>query len=302
MAYSETRAYAELHLAVFLWGFTAILGDLIQLSAITLVWWRVLLTSLSLLAFVRFGQLYKELGRKHLLTLLGIGCLTGLHWVAFYGSIKLANASIALICMATTSLFSSLLEPWIVGRPFRWYELLLGVFILPGIYLITEGSSEAMNVGIVVGLVSAFLAALFTTLNKRYMGDTHPFRVTFIELGGACIFLGLLLPFLGSSPFLPPRPIDWVYLLILALLCTTLTYVLSLRALKKLSAFATNLTINLEPVYGIFLAYFLLNDRQELAPNFYWGTLIILMAVFGYAGVKRYLKRNYSLTNSSVPE
>ncbi|PHI19429.1 EamA family transporter [Lewinellaceae bacterium SD302] len=291
MAYTTTRAYLELHLAVFLWGFTAILGDLIDLSALTLVWWRVFLTSMSLLAFIRIGSLYREVGWRKLLTLVGIGLLTGLHWVAFYGSIKLANASIALICMATTSLFSSLLEPLIVRSPFRWYELLLGVAILPGIWLVVDGSADSMNLGIMVGLVSAFLAALFTNLNKRYMGDTDALRVTFVELGGATVFLALLLPFFGTEPFWPDREIDWVYLLTLALLCTTLTYVLSLRALRKLSAFATNLTINLEPVYGIFLAYFLLNDAQELTPSFYLGTLIIMLAVFGYAGINRYLRR-----------
>lgn len=291
MAYTTTRAYLELHLAVFLWGFTAILGDLIQLSALTLVWWRVFLVCLSLVAFVRLQRLAAEVGRRQLLRLLGIGLLTGLHWVAFYGSIKLANASIALICMATTSLFSSLLEPLIVRSPFRWYELLLGVFILPGIWLVVDGSAAAMNLGIGVGLVSAFLAALFTNLNKRYMGDTDALRVTFIELGGATVFLGVLLPFFGNGPFWPGRPLDWLYLLTLALLCTTLTYVLSLRALRKLSAFATNLTINLEPVYGIFLAYFLLNDARELSGKFYLGTAIIIIAVFGYAGINRYLRR-----------
>jgi len=290
MAYSETRAYIELHIAVFLWGFTAILGDLIQLSALTLVWWRVFLTCLSLLAFVRLNKIYSELGKRHFFTLLGIGCLTGLHWLAFYGSIKLANASIALITMATTSLFSSLLEPWIVKRPFRWYELLLGILILPGIWLITEGSSSDMNLGIVVGLVSAFLASLFTTLNKRYIGNTDPLRVTFIELGGATLFLGILLPFFGVANFWPPSGLDWAYLLILAILCTTLTFVLSLRALRKLSAFATNLTINLEPVYGIFLAYFLLDDARELDGRFYFGTGIIMIAVFGYAGINRWVK------------
>lgn len=290
-AYSETRAYLELHLAVFLWGFTAILGDLIQLSAVTLVWWRVFLTSLSLIAFVRLGAIYQDIGLRKLLIYVGIGCLTGLHWVAFYGSIKLANASIALITMATTSLFSSLLEPWIVKTPFRWYELLLGIFLLPGIWLITEGTSDTMNLGIIVGLISAFLASLFTNLNKRYMEDTDPVRLTFIELGGATVFLLLFLPFFGSKPFLPPTGMDWVYLLVLALLCTTLTVILSLRALRKLSAFATNLTINLEPVYGIFLAYFLLQDGQELGIRFYLGTLIIMVSVFGYAGIKRFLKR-----------
>ena len=291
MAYSETRAYLELHLAVFLWGFTAILGDLIELPAVTLVWWRVFLTCLSLVAFVKVGKIYQDIGKRKLWILIGIGVLTGLHWIAFYGSIKLANASIALICMATTSLFSSLLEPVIVKTPFRWYELLIGVLILPGIWLITEGSSDAMNAGIIVGLVSAFLAALFTTLNKRHLGDLNATRVTFIELGGATVFIGLLLPFIGVESFMPARPIDWIYLIVLALLCTTLTVILSLRALRKLSAFATNLTVNLEPVYGIFLAYFLLNDAEELNANFYWGTAIIMVAVFGYAGVKRVLKQ-----------
>lgn len=297
MAYTKTRAYLELHLAVFLWGFTAILGDLIQLSAITLVWWRVMLTSLSLVAFIRIGKMYREVGRTQLLRLVGIGLLTGLHWVAFYGSIKLANASIALICMATTSLFSSLLEPLIVRSPFRWVELLLGLLILPGIWLVVEGSADSMNLGIIVGLISAFLAALFTNLNKRYMGETDAMRVTFIELGGATVFLGLLLPFFGSEPFWPARGVDWVYLLVLALLCTTLTYVLSLRALRKLSAFVTNLTINLEPVYGIFLAYFLLNDGEELSLNFYLGTLIILVTVFGYAAFDRVMRRKRLLVN-----
>lgn len=295
MAYSETRAYLELHLAVFLWGFTAILGDLIELSAVTLVWWRVFLTCLSLVAFVRVGKIYQDIGRNKLWILIGIGILTGLHWIAFYGSIKLANASIALICMATTSLFSSLLEPLIVKSPFRWYELLIGVFILPGIWLIADGSSDEMNVGIIVGLIAAFLAALFTTLNKRHLGELNATRVTFIELGGATVFIGLLLPFIGSEPFVPARPIDWVYLLILALLCTTLTVILSLRALRKLSAFATNLTVNLEPVYGITLAYFLLDDGEELDTRFYLGTAIIMLSVFGYSGIKRLLKKKKSV-------
>ncbi|NJO86923.1 MAG: DMT family transporter [Lewinella sp.] len=291
MAYSESRAYLELHLAVFLWGFTAILGDLIELSALTLVWWRVLMTSFSLLAFVQLPRLVRELGWRKIITLVGIGWLTGLHWLAFYGSIKLANASIALICMATTSLFSSVLEPWVVGRPFRWSELLLGVFILPGIWLITAGSSAESNVGIAVGLVSAFLASLFTTLNKRYAGEIPALRVTFVELGGATVLLSFLLPVVGAEPFWPGRGIDWLYLLILSLLCTTLTFVLSLRALRLLSAFTTNLTINLEPVYGITLAYFLLNDGQELGPRFYLGTAIILLAVFGFTGLQRWRRR-----------
>ena len=294
MAYSEQRAYLELHLAVFLWGFTAILGDLIQLSALTLVWWRVLLTSLSLIFFVRIGRMLAEIGWRRLLLLAGIGVIVGLHWVTFYGSIKLANASIALVCMATTSLFSSLFEPLIVGRRFNWYELLLGIFILPGIWLVVDGVESGMNAGILVGLLSAALVSVFTSLNKKYIQSSNPARITFIELGAATLFLTPFLYPLGGDKFWPSA-VDWTYLLILALLCTTLTFFLSLRSLSKLSAFASNLTVNLEPVYGIILAYFLLDDASELSPTFYYGAGLIVVAVFGYTAVDRHYRRRRSL-------
>ncbi|MEO0733047.1 MAG: EamA family transporter [Bacteroidota bacterium] len=284
---NHTRAYLELHLAVFLWGFTAILGDLIQLTALTLVWWRVLLTSISLLAFVRLGSLLREVGKKQALIFAGLGCIVALHWVTFYGAIKLANASVGLICMATTSLFSSIVEPLIVGRRFVWYELLLGAFILPGIWLIAEGVDPAMTTGILVGLLSALLVAIFTSFNKRYVEAADPLRITFLELSAGTLFLTPLLPIYGGE-FLPPRALDWIYLIVLAVVCTTLTNFLFLRALKSLSAFAANLTVNLEPVYGIFLAYFLLNDAEELSPQFYFGTVVILVTVFGYAAAKRW--------------
>ncbi len=293
MAYSESRAYAELHLAVFLWGFTAILGDLISLSAVTLVWWRVLLTSISLLAFVKIGRILREVGRRQALIFAGLGCIVAVHWVTFYGAIKLANASVGLICMATTSLFSSIVEPWITGRKFLWYELLLGAFILPGIWLIVDGVDASMTPGILVGLLSALLVAIFTSFNKRYVEKADPFRITFIEMTAGALFLTPVLPFLGGAFW--PTPKDWLLLIVLAALCTTFTNYLFLRTLTKLSAFAANLTVNLEPVYGIALAYFLLNDAEELTPRFYWGTAVIILAVFGYAGMKRVLTRRKAL-------
>lgn len=289
MAYSENRAYAELHLAVFLWGFTAILGDLISLNAVTLVWWRVLLTSISLLAFVRVGKIVREVGKRQALIFAGLGCVVALHWVTFYGAIKLANASVGLICLATTALFSSILEPLIVNRKFLWYEMALGLFILPGIWLIIDGVDASMTTGVLVGLSSALLVTIFTTFNKLYVEKTEPLRITFIELTAGTLFLTPLLPFMPGNFW--PEPVDWLYLIVLAVLCTTLTNFLFLRALKQLSAFAANLTVNLEPVYGIALAYFLLNDAEELTPSFYWGTGLILVAVFGYAGLKRVMKR-----------
>lgn len=294
MVSTERRAYLELHFAVLLYGLTAILGDLIQLSALVLVWWRVLIVSLSLLAFVRLSTLLRELGWQQTLRFAGIGVLTGLHWLTFYGSIKLSNASITLICMATTSFFTSLLEPLIVRRPFQWVELALGLLIIPGMVLVVDNTDADMNLGILVGLVSAFLAALFGTLNKKYISSSDPTRITFLELGSAWVFLGLLLPFyLTAQPDTPfwPAPADWGYLLVLALLCTTLAYILTLRALVHLSAFAANLAINLEPVYGIALAYVLLNDSSELEPGFYLGGLLILLVVFSYPFLRRLLRR-----------
>ena len=287
-----SRAYAELHLAVFLWGFTAILGDLISLNAVVLVWWRVLLTSLSLLALVRIGSLLKDMGRRQVLIFAGLGCIVAAHWVTFYGAIKLANASVGLICMATTSLFSSITEPLITGRKFLWYELLLGAFILPGIWLIAEGVDPGMLNGIFVGLFSALLVAIFTSFNKRYVEKADPLRITFVELSAGTLFLTPFL-FVAGGAFWP-TPSDWLYLIVLAVLCTTFTNWLFLRALRHLSAFAANLTVNLEPVYGIFLAYFMLNDAEELSPQFYLGTAVIIVTVFGYAGVKRVLRRRAS--------
>ncbi|MGB3545956.1 MAG: DMT family transporter [Saprospiraceae bacterium] len=298
MISAETRAYLELHVAVFLWGFTAILGDWIALSALVLVWWRVFLTPLSLLPFSRAATLLQDVGRAQLLRFLGIGAVTGLHWLTFYGAIKLANASIALICLATTSFFSSLLEPLLLRRRFRPLDTAVGLLILPGILLIVRGTAASLNLGILVGLASAFLAALFTVLNKKYIERTDPIRITFVEMIGALGLLSLLLPFfLARTPAAHfwPAPQDWLLLLILALACTTFTFVLSLRSLRHLSAFSANLTVNLEPVYGILLAYFLLNDGRELTPRFYLGVLIVLVAVFSHPVITRVLRRrNFS--------
>ncbi|MEO1714544.1 MAG: EamA family transporter [Bacteroidota bacterium] len=284
------RAYLELHLAVFLFGFTAILGDLIQLSALVIVWWRVLLTSISLLFLIRAAHLLRTIPRSHLLTFMGIGVLVALHWLTFYGAIKYSNASICLVCMATTSFFTSFLEPMILRQRIQWYQVALGLLIVPGMFLVVNNINWAMMAGIAVGLISAFLASLFAILNKKFIERANPLEITFIELSSAWLFLSLVVPFFlwqNADASFWPGLMDWGYLLILALLCTTLAYVLALRSLQYLSAFASNLTVNLEPVYGIALAWVILNDHQELENGFYWGVGIILLAVFSYPILKR---------------
>jgi drug/metabolite transporter (DMT)-like permease len=294
-AMNETqRAYLELHIAVLLFGITAILGDLIQLSAVVIVWWRVLITSISLVFLIRVGKLFREMPRRLMLQYMGIGVIVALHWIAFYGSIKVANASIALICMATTSFFTALLEPWILKQKIKGYELALGLLIVPGMALIVNNIDLSLLNGLYIGLISAFLAALFATFNKKLVGQAGPMSITFLELGSAWLFLSIVLPFFfwkTPEAQLWPKLSDWIYLLLLALLCTTLAYVLALRALNHISAFASNLTINLEPVYGIALAWLVLDDHKELTPAFYGGVAIILLAVFSYPFIRRYQRK-----------
>ena len=279
------RAYLELHIAVLLFGATAILGDLIQLSAYMIVWWRVLITCISLFFLTNIIKSLRQVPLKTALQYMGIGIIVSLHWLAFYGSIKLANASIGVICMATTSLFTSFLEPLIMRQQIKWLEIIIGLLVIPGMVLVVNSTDISMQMGILVGLISAFLAALFATLNKKMIGKVDEMSITFLELGSAWLFLSILLPlYLWQQPdtLILPNRTDWVYLIILALACTTLAYVLSLRALRYLSAFAANLTVNLEPVYGIILAVILLNENQDLNTGFYLGAAVIILAVFTY--------------------
>jgi drug/metabolite transporter (DMT)-like permease len=289
-----TRAYLEMHIAVLLFGFTAILGDLIQLPAISLVWWRVLLTCLSICFLIPISRELRRLDRRTILQFMGIGVLVGLHWICFYGAIKLANVSIALICMAVTALFTSVLEPLFFRRRLNWYELLLGVAVIPGMMLIVNSIQTNMLLGVWVGLFSAFLASTFAILNKKMVKAARPFTITFLELGSACLFISVVLPVYfqtdETATFLPPDWTDWAYLVVLALLCTTLAYSLSLRALEHLSAFASNLSLNLEPVYGILMAWLILNEHEELSPHFYYGVAVILLAVLSYPLLRRLKK------------
>ena len=203
--------------------------------------------------------------------------------------VKYANASIALVCYATCSFFTSILEPILTKSKFQWYELGLGTLVIPGMALVVQGIQVDMLIGVWIGLFSTFIIALFSVLNKMRINDLDTPTLTFIEMTSAWVFISLLLPFFYfQNPELPlwPAGNDWIYLIILALACTTLALVLNLRALKHISAFASSLTYNLEPVYGIILAIFILQENKELSPTFYLGVLIILASVFSYPLIK----------------
>ncbi|MEO6759565.1 MAG: DMT family transporter, partial [Saprospiraceae bacterium] len=276
---------------VLIWGFTAILGKLITLQALSLVWWRVLICCVTLLLVVPSKQ-WIGLGRAMRFRLLGIGIIVGLHWLCFYGAIKIANASVAVASMATISFFSAFAEPIFLRQKIKRYELGLGIFVLPGIAMVVGHIDWTMRLGFAVGVLGALLAAVFSAMNKKIIDDNPPppLVMSLVELSGGLLVTSLMLPFfLWFNPALAiwPQPGDWLWLGILAWICTLLPYYLTLLAMRYISAFATNLTINLEPVYGVLLAALIFREDKTLDPNFYLGVVVILLAVFSHPFLKK---------------
>jgi drug/metabolite transporter (DMT)-like permease len=280
-------SYLRIHLAVILFGFTAILGNLIQMSALMIVWWRVGITSVSLMAIAPVLKSLKELSKKQLRTYMLIGCLIGLHWITFYGSVKLSNASICLVCMSTTSLFTSFTEPFFVRRRINTAEVISAAIIIPAMILIVANLEGSYIYGVISGLISAFLAAIFSVLNKVNIKGSDAYTISFTEMGSAWGMISVMLLILaltGDFPevFLPVDMANWLYLLILSLACTTFAHILTLQALTKLSAFTANMVINLEPVYGILLAALILGEHHDMNYQFYLGAGMILVTVLLY--------------------
>lgn len=288
MPINDTRkALLQIHFCVLLWGITAILGKLITLPALPLVWWRMLLVVAMLALLPRVWRGLSGLNLRLILGYAGIGALVALHWLTFYGAVKLANASVAATCIALAPVFTSIIEPWIARRPFQMRELALGVVVLPGVALVVGGVPDGMRLGVAVGAASALLVALFGSLNKRMVGHADPLTVTAVELGAGTLTLTLLapalpflLPALASDLWVLPNLHDGLLLLALSGLCTLLPFALALVALRQLSAYTTQLVTNLEPVYAIVLAMLFLGEQHELTPQFYLGVAIILGGVF----------------------
>ena len=278
------RALLELHLCVLLWGFTAILGKLISLPALALVWWRMLLVTLALCLFPRVWKSVRTIPPRLVLVFAGIGCIVAVHWLGFYGSVKLANASVAATCMALAPAVTALIEPAITGARFERHNLVLGVAVIPGIALVVGGIPHAMHAGFWCGVVSAALAALFNALNKRFLGEHDAMAVTWIELGAGFLLVTALSPVFSPAggAFVLPGVRDGAWLLVLAVVCTLVPFAISLATLRHLSAFTAQLAINLEPVYAICIAVLFLGEARELDTKFFVGVAIVLAAVFGH--------------------
>jgi drug/metabolite transporter (DMT)-like permease len=275
------KAFLQLHFAVILAGFTAILGKLITLNEGLLTAYRMLLTVVILAIILFFKKQLKKLSWKNTLTLFGVGAIISLHWVSFYGSIKYANVSVSVTCLSTIGFFTSLFEPLIRKRRVDFVEVFLGMLAIAGVYLIFNFYPE-YKTGIIFGIISAMLACLFPILNKTLLNRFSPNTVTLYEMSGGfialCFILPIYLQFFPASYFIPTST-DWLWLLILAGVCTVFAFNLSLHALKHISAFTTNLTYNFEPVYSIILAFIIFKENKFLGPGFYFGFALILLAV-----------------------
>ncbi len=288
------KALLQLHIAVFLAGFTAILGKLIGLNEGLLVAYRLLLTVLTLGLLLFFRKQLEWLPPREALRIIGVGIIITLHWVTFYGAVKYGNVSIAVVCISASGFFTAFFDPLINRRRIVPVEVLLGAIAVLGIYIIFDFHPQ-YKTGILFGMLSAVGSSLFPIFNKRLLQDYRPETLTLYELGGGLLFLILLLPaYLHYFPagYFVPTPSDWGWLLILAWACTVLCFDLQLSALRKISPFTSNLAYNLEPVYGILLAFVIFRENRSLNSQFYLGVGLIILAValqmwrVSYAGLR----------------
>jgi drug/metabolite transporter (DMT)-like permease len=244
----------------------------------------------ALVVMPGFWRGLTKLSYRKIATFAGIGAVVAMHWLTFYGAIKLSNASVAATCMALAPVLIAIIEPVIVGRRFEVRELFFGIAVIPGIALVVGGTPVLMRAGIAIGVLSAFFVAVFGTLNKRFVDHGDALSITGLEMGAGALTLTLLSPLFqkSESAFVIPDRHDAFLLMVLALACTLLPYALSLVALRHMTAFATGLAVNMEPVYAILLAIVVFGEQKELRPAFYLGVAIIFVIVFSHPLLDRF--------------
>lgn len=296
------KAFIQLHLAVFLAGFTGILGRLITLNEVMIVWYRMLMTGVTM--WVLFSVL-KKLQRVSFADMLKIGTvgfIAALHWVSFYGAIKYANVSVALVCISAVGFFTALFEPLILKKKINKTELLLGFIVMLGIYIIFHFDTS-YKIGLIIGLISALLASVFPIYNKQFLQKVNVETILTWQQTGGFIGLSLLLPFyllLFPATQTLPGVEDFLWLLVLAWLCSVFAFYLSTNALKRFSAFTVNLAFNLEPVYGILLAFFVYRENKYLSKWFYVGFSIILLVLLIHVWLLRKNARAHALAIKKI--
>jgi drug/metabolite transporter (DMT)-like permease len=291
--FSKYKYHILLHLIIFMWGFTGILGKLIHLDALLIVWHRVLIAFIALWIALRFMKKSLKIPKpKDLIAIAGVGVIVAIHWLTFYKSIQLSTASLGILCLSTTTLHVTWLEPLIMKRKFSWIEFLLGLIVIYGIYFVSSDFNPNDYEALAYGLVSALCAALFSVFNAKLAQDIPSSKITFYELVVGLIFMSgvLLLNGKMDANLFTMTLSDFLWLLFLGILCTSFAFLATIEVVKRLGAFTVSLSINMEPVYTILLAIVILNENEVLGSQFYIGSIIIVMVVIANALIKYYMK------------
>lgn len=295
---ASIKDYLMLHFIVLIWGFTAILGLLISLPSIELVFYRTLIATLGVAFLFLLKKKRLIIKPKDMIQVTGVGFIIATHWILFFWSAKVSTASVCLAGMATTSLWTAFVEPIFNKTKIKWYEVALGLMVISGL-LVIFSFEGGYWLGLVMALASAFLAAVFSVINGNLTQKHSPYQITFYEMAGACLCSALFMPF--YSLFISDGGVklnwegyDWFWLLILGGVCTVYAFSVSVELMKRLSVFSINLTINLEPVYGIVLAVMVFGESEKMTPEFYLGTGIILVSVLSYPVLNYFNRRRKS--------
>ncbi len=287
MLNDKLKNYLHLHVIVFIWGFTAILGKLISLEALDLVWFRMFLAAIFIVVFLIYKKESIKVPLNALIGFIISGIIIAAHWYTFYQAIKVSTISITLACLSTGAFFASLIEPVFYRRKVIWYEVLFGLFAVIGISIIFNVETNH-KLGIILAIVSAFLSALFSVINSKYAKIYNPNVISFYELSSGVLFLSLYLLATEkfSTSFFELTFEDFAWLIVLASICTAYAFSASIKVMKFLSPFTVMLTVNLEPVYGIILALLIFKDSEHMNSLFYLGAAIILLTVIANGIVK----------------
>ncbi len=280
MPKTKLNNYLHLHLLVFIWGFTGMLGALISIDAIPLVWYRMLLGTIFVVLYFIVKKKSIKVPPKALLKFLIGGILITTHWIFFFSAIKASNVSVALVAMSTGALFTSIVEPIFFKRRLIILELFFGLVVISGLYLIFNFESE-YTLGIIYALIAAFLSAIFTVLNGLYIRDYDADVISVYQLFFGALFITIYIIVTKGFNFedFSLTGSDFIYLIILSSICTAYAFIISIKIMKHLSPYTVMLTINLEPVYAIILALIIFGEKEKMSPQFYFGALIILITV-----------------------
>lgn len=292
MQNDNLKSYLHLHVIVFIWGFTAVLGKLISLEALDLVWYRMFFAAVIMVAVILITKERIKVPLRVLVGFVASGIIIALHWLTFYQAIKVSNVSITLACLSTGAFFASILEPIFYKRKVIWYEVMFGLIVIFGLGIIFKVETQ-YTAGIYLAVTSAFLSALFSVINGKYAKEYNPNVISIYELSSGVIFISIYLFFAGnfSPAFFALSLNDLLWLLILSSICTAYAFSASIKVMKFLSPFTVMLTINLEPIYGIFLVLLIFPENEKMSPMFYLGALIILTTVIANGIMKSRKKR-----------